>query len=203
MNRRHEKPNKTRLRRRIAGIAARLLAEHGITDYAIAKRKAAHDLGLPARTQLPEDAEVEAELRIFQRVFQADEQIERVADLLRIAGGVMDIVQKFNPYLTGSALDGTAGRYAEIDIQLFTDRAKDVDIFLLNRGIPFQHSTPRSAHAESVLTIHKDDVAVNLIVYPAKRERVAFKASDGRVKEHACLDTVKKLLFASAPRNAP
>ena len=38
-------------------------------------------------------------------------------------------MQKFNPYLTGSVLDGTAGRYAEIDIQLFTDSAKDVEIF--------------------------------------------------------------------------
>jgi hypothetical protein len=63
--------------------------------------------------------EVEAELRTYQRLFQEDEQQARRQHLLRIAARLMSTVQRFNPYLSGSVLDGTAGRYAEIDIQLF------------------------------------------------------------------------------------
>ena len=135
---------------RIASLAARMMAEDGISDYATAKRKAAQRLGLPEnKSHLPEDREIEAELRAYQRIFQGDEQTERIAYLRQKAVEVMDIVQRFNPYLTGSVLDGTAGRYAEIDIQLFTDSAKDVEIFLLNSRIDYQHSTPRSDRAEA------------------------------------------------------
>ena len=79
---------------------------------------------------------------------------------------MMVIVQRFNPYLTGSVLDGTAVRYADIDIQLFTDSAKEVEIFLLNQHIDYEHSTPRSDRAEAVLSIQSGESVVNLIVYP-------------------------------------
>ena len=49
----------------------------------------------------------------------------------------MQIFARFNPHLTGSVLDGTAGQYAETHIHLFADSAKDVEIFLLNQQIPY------------------------------------------------------------------
>jgi hypothetical protein len=189
--------NTAQLRRRIANAAARLVAEHGISDYALAKRKAAHGLGLPDGTPLPENAEVDNELRIYQRLFQNDEQGERVNHLRQKAADMMDIMQRFNAYLTGSVLEGSAGRYAEIDIQLFTDSAKDVEIFLLNRHLDFAHSVPRTDRAEAVLTINDDDALINLIIYPANQERVSFKTRDGRVRPHARLDAVLKLLAAA------
>lgn len=203
MNRRHENLNKAQQRKRIASVAARLVAEHGISDYALAKRKAVCGLGLPENTQLPDNTELEMELSIYQRLFQADEQTERSAYLLQIASEIMLIMQRFTPYLTGSVLDGTAGRYAEIDIQLYTDSAKDVEIYLLNQRIPYEHDTPRSERAESVLTIRHEDVVTNLIVYPTKEERVAFKTHDGRVRQRARLDAVNKLLLASTSKDAP
>ena len=203
MNRRYENLNKAQQRKRIASVAARLVAEHGIGDYALAKRKATHGLGLPEDTQLPDNAELEMELSTYQRLFHADEHTERIADLLRIASETMLIMQKFNPYLTGSVLDGTAGRYAEIDIQLYTDSAKDVEIYLLNQRISYEHSTPRSERAEAVLTIHNEGSVVNLIVYPTKEERVTLKTHDGRVRQRARLDAVNRLLLTSTPRDTP
>ena len=191
--------NNIQQRARIASAAARLIAESGISDYAQAKRKAAHNLGLPESTQLPENAEVEAELRIYQRLFQDEEQKARIDYLRKKASKIMTVVQKFNPYLTGSVLDGTAGRYAEIDVQLFTDSAKDVEIFLLNQHIEYEHSVPRSERAEAVLTIHSDDAVANLIIYPPHEERVTFRTRDGRVRQRARLDAVNKLLAAPLP----
>ena len=188
--------NTAQLRTRIASAAARLIAEHGIGDYALAKRKAAHSLGLPDSTPLPENAEVENELRIYQRLFQDGEQGSRIEHLRQKAAEMMVILQQFNAYLTGSVLDGSAGRYAEIDIQLFTDSAKDVEIFMLNQHLDFAHSVPRTDRAEAVLTLNDDDAVVNLIIYPAHQERVTFKTRDGKTRPHARLDAVLKLIAA-------
>lgn len=191
-------PNSGQQRTRIASAAARLIAEGGISDYAQAKRKAAHSLGLPPNTRLPEDSEVENELRTHQRLFQCEEQTAKISYLRGKAIEIMEIVQKFTPYLTGSVLDGTAGRYAEIDIQLFPDSAKDVEIFLLNRHIDYEHSSPRSERAEAVLSIHSKDVTVNLVIYPRHDERISFKKRDGTIRQRARLDTLKKLQAETA-----
>ena len=187
-------PSNPQQRALIASAAARLIAESGISDYALAKRKAASSLGLSENMQLPENAEVEAELRLYQRLFQDEEQTARIDQLRRIASELMATLQRFNPYLTGSVLDGSAGRYAEIDIQLFTDSAKDVEIFLLNQKMEYEHSVPRSDRAEAVLSMHSEDAVANLIVYPSSEERVTFKTRDGRVRQRARLDVVNKLL---------
>ena len=179
---------------RIAGLAARLIAESGIEDYAQAKRKAARTLGLPESTQLPENSEVESELRNYHRLFQDSEHAAILDHLRRKACQIMQSMQPFNPYLAGSVLDGTAGCYSEIDIQLFTDSAKDVEIFLLNQDIVFKHTQPRSSRAEAVLTIEEEDAVTNLIIYPANEERVTHKTRDGRVRPRARRDAVLKLL---------
>jgi len=194
-------PGNTRQRARIASVAARLISESGINDYELAKRKAAHSLGLPENTQLPENSEVESELRSFHRLFHGEEQTAAIALLRKKASEVMTLTQQFVPYLTGSVLDGTAGPYAEIDIQLFTDSAKDVEIFLLNKKIDYAHSTPRSDRAEAVLTLHSDGITVNLIVYPPREERVTYRTRDGRVRPRARLDAVNKLVLAGEAKN--
>ena len=183
-----------RTRASICDTAARLIAEEGISDYSQAKRKALRQLGLPESTPLPSNAEVEAALREWQAVFQDKEQIERVAHLRRKAAELMEILQEFRPYLTGSVLDGTAGRYAEIDLQLFADSAKEIEIFLLNRGVPYSHATPRNDRAEAVLVVESEDAVANLVVYPTLDERISPKGRDGRPRERARLTAVKALL---------
>lgn len=194
MPHRNDRSNKQVQRSLIAGAAARLIAEDGINNFTIAKRKAARSLGLPETAQLPDNAEVEIQLRTHQRLFQNPEQIEELAYLRRKAVEIMTILQQFNPYLTGPVLDGTAGRYTEVDLQLFTDSAKDVEIFLLNRQVDFAHSEPRTDRAEAVLTIPVDDTVINLVIYPPNLERVIPKTRSGRIRERARIDTVKALL---------
>lgn len=197
MSSRQDRQRNAQQRSLIASVAARLMAEDGISAPALAKRKAARSLGLPDSAAMPDDSEIEAELRTYQRLFQDQEQQARRLQLLRIAARLMASVQRFNPYLSGSVLDGTAGRYAEIDVQLFADSAKDVEIFLLNERIAYRHSQPRTDRAEAVLTIVIDDAVANLVVYPRDNERVIFKTRDGRTRERARLAMVNKLLADS------
>ena len=189
-----DRPELPRQRRLIANAAAKLIAEGGLADYERAKRKAAHNLGFSENTGLPENAEVEEELRTHQRLFQSEEQARIVQYLRRKAVDIMGILRQFTPYLTGSVLYGSAGRYAEIDIQLFTDSVKDVEIFLLNRQIDYQYDTPRTERAEAVFVISDGEITANLVVYPSKYERISFKTLEGRTRPRARVETVAALL---------
>ena len=106
------------MRQRIAAVAARLMAEDGIDDFALAKRKAARQLGAPETEALPRNDEIEEELRAYRALYQADEHAARTAELRRIALEAMRALEHFSPYLTGPVLKGTAGPYAEIELQL-------------------------------------------------------------------------------------
>src|SRR5687768_2892623 len=127
------KMKQAQMRARIAAAAARLMAEDGIDDFALAKRKAARQLGASDTHSLPGNDEVEAELVAYQALYQGDEQRMRIQEMRAIALDAMHQLEEFNPYLSGPVLKGTAGRYADIDLQLFTDDLKGVELYLLNR----------------------------------------------------------------------
>src|SRR3954452_12613196 len=109
----------TGVRARIAAAAARLMAEDGIDDFALAKRKAARQLGAAVGDGLPGNDEIEAELRAYRALYQADEHPELLAELRSIALEAMREFERFHPYLTGPVLEGTAGPYAELELLLF------------------------------------------------------------------------------------
>ena len=178
----------------IAYTAARLMAEQGIADFNAAKRKAIQTLGLPNNAKLPGNADVEAQLRAYQRIFQNDEHRQRLRRLRQTARDVMARLQDFTPYLAGAVLDGSAGRQAEIDIQLFADSAKDVEIFLLNQQVTYVHREPRSERAEAVLTILHKAAPINLVVYPRNAERITARRRDGRIRPRMRLDALDRLL---------
>lgn len=178
----------------IASAAARLMAEDGIADYHHAKKKAARQLGLPENSAFPDNAEVEAELRAYRTLYQGEEHEELIAALRHTALELLDLLAAFNPYLTGSVLDGTAGEHSRIDIQLFADSAKEVEIFLLNRGIDASHVEVRNERVEAVLRMETDTADADLIIMPPNMERVSLKRHDGRPHERIRADALRALL---------
>lgn len=192
---RHERiRSSTGARASIASAAARLMAEDGITDYHLAKRKAARQLGLPEHTAFPDNAEVEAELRAYRSLYQGEEHQELVAALRHTALDLLDLLADFHPYLTGSVLDGTAGEHSSIDLLLFADSAKEVEIFLLNRGIDVEHVEPRNDRVEAVLVMETDTADANLVIMAPALERVVLKHRDGRPRERIRADALRALL---------
>jgi hypothetical protein len=198
MARRNNKQTGTRAR--IAAAAARLMAEDGIDDFALAKRKAAKQLGALDSQALPGNDEIEAELRAYLALYQADEHPQRVAELREIALDAMRTLERFSPYLTGPVLKGIAGPYAEIELQLFPDSVKEVEIFLLDRNVAYAtHEGKRyagdRAHAVSVLTLTWRGVPLRLSIFDPRDERVALKTSQaGRVMDRAGIAEVGALL---------
>jgi len=193
---RHERPRSSAsARASIASAAARLMAEDGITDYHHAKRKAARQLGLPEHTPFPDNAEIDVELRAYRSLYQEEGHGELLREQRQAALEVLELLENFRPYLTGSVLDGTAGEHSTIDILLFADSAKEVEIFLLNRDIAFEHAEPRNERAEAVLVLETDVADVNLVIFPPQMERVAMKHRDGRSRERIRAEALRTLLL--------
>ena len=146
------------LRAQVAAVAARMIAQDG-ADYASAKRKAVQQVrgAEPAGSNaLPDDRQVEDEVRKYQALFQADTQPARLAQLRATALEVMDALAEFSPYVTGPVLSGTAGAHDDIHLQLFADSAKEVEIYLLNKNVELDISeTPhfKGARFDPVETV--------------------------------------------------
>jgi hypothetical protein len=194
-------------RARIAAAAARIMAEDGIDDFALAKRKAARQVGASESQALPTNDEIEAELRAYRALYQAQEHPERIAELRRLALDAMRKLQHFNPYLTGSVLRGIAGRYAEIELQLFPESAKEVEIFLLDRGIAYTTSEGRRfagdrARAVTVLSLTWHGAPLKLSIFDVRDERLALKTSQGgRVMDRAGIVEVGALIADARPHH--
>jgi hypothetical protein len=194
----------TGTRARIAAAAARLMAEDGIDDFALAKRKAARQLGATDAQALPANDEIEAELNAYRALYEPEEHAERIAELRGIALDAMCALERFRPYLTGPVLKGTAGPYADIELQLFPESPKDVEIYLLDRNIPYATQEGRRfsgdrARAVSVLTLAWQGAPLKLSVFDPRDERIALKTSQaGRVMDRAGIAEVGALLRYAA-----
>ena len=198
MSRSSARQNSTRAR--IAAAAGRIMAEEGVEDFALAKRKAARRLGATDREALPANDEIEAELRAYRALYQADRHPAWIDELRRVALQAMRALARFNPYLTGPVLTGLAGPYAGIDLQLFPESLKEVELFLLDRGVEYSASDVRRfagdrVHVVALLSLDWQGVPLRLLVFDRRDERLAMKTSQaGRVTTRAGLAEVGALV---------
>ena len=201
MARRDDRTGSTRAR--IAAAAARLMAEDGIDDFALAKRKAAKQIGALPGHALPGNDEIEAELRAYRELYQSDEHPALAAELLGAALEAMRALEAFRPYLTGPVLAGLAGPYSEIELQLFPESAKEVEVFLLEHSLPFSTREVRRfsgarGRPVSLFDLSWDGIALKLYVFDPRDERVAIKTSQaGRPLERAGLAEVEAMVQSS------
>lgn len=190
------------IRAQIAAAAARIMAEDGVDDFAQAKRKAARRLGIDERLALPRNDEIETQLRAYRSLYQADEHPARIAGLRRAALAAMRALERFHPYLTGPVLKGIAGPYARIELQVFPENPKEVELFLLDRRIAYAtHEVRRysgdRAREIAVLSLDWQDAPLRLAVFDHRDERLALKTSlAGRVSERAGIAEVGAMVAA-------
>ncbi|HQN64779.1 MAG TPA: hypothetical protein PLR90_03955 [Methylophilus sp.] len=169
--------NADQIRQMIAQTAARMMAEEGVFDYGYAKKKAGRQLGVTDGSMLPSNAEIEDEVRLYHEIFNADEQPQNLLNLRKAALATMRLFERFNPHLTGAVLDGTAGKFAQTDIHLFADSAKDVELFLLNQQIPFQSSEKSFRLSDRPSKDKKEKVRKTVPVFTLETEFGLIKLS--------------------------
>jgi hypothetical protein len=193
------------LRTEIAVAAARMIAEDG-ADYGSAKRKAAKQILGDQKVRgdlLPDNARIEDEVRLHNALFFGDTQPARLLLLRNLALQLMQDLAQFTPYLTGAVLNGTAGEHSDIRLQLFTESAKDVEIFLLNKNIQFEvsespHFRAGQAPVETVSFLMRQNGAqaegVHLSLYHTDDLRSSGSAKATRRPERANAETLRRLM---------
>ncbi|WP_255992123.1 nucleotidyltransferase domain-containing protein [Chitinolyticbacter albus] len=179
------------LRLEIAHRAARLIAEDHINDFGLAKKKAARQLGVTEARNLPSNQEIEEALADYRAIYQPGHD-DALLSLRRKAIQVMRWLSPFQPYLTGSVLNGVASEHSDINLLLFLDDPKSVELFLLNERVNYEHLDPRNSPRfadHPTLAFWFDDSVVKLHVRPHNAERQNVKR-----EERARLDQVIQLL---------
>ena len=122
------------LRERLAQEAARVMAEGGIEDFGLAKRKAAERLGVRGLSALPTNAEIESCLAERLRIFEPDGHPLRLAKLRRLAADVMLDLEPFEPRLVGAVLAGTVTINSGVELHVFADAPEQVAAALERDG---------------------------------------------------------------------
>jgi hypothetical protein len=184
------------MREQLAHQAAKLMAEDGITDHAMAKLKAARQLGASDTQHLPNNQEVDEALHSYRALYQRDTHPDALRQLRNDALAAMRLLQPFQPYLTGSVLSGTADERSDINLMLFSDDAKAVLLFLLKHEIEFEDGEWRvrvGGHEESVpsytLTL-ESGTQLHLVVLPEN----ARHSGSRHPETHADIAAVEALL---------
>jgi len=192
------------LRRRVALEAARLISEHGIRDYQLAKRKAAERLHALDESSLLKNREIEEALREHQRLFRADDQPPKLRALREAACEAMRYFARFEPRLVGAVLDGTADKHSPVCLHLFCDTPESVLAVLDDDVIAFEEDSRRlrldsqNLSDFPILKIHQDGVEFDLTLLPSDAIRQApLDRSGERPLQRAALAAVETLLSAS------
>ena len=151
-------------RARIAQTAARLIIEHGLTDWSLARRKAARELNLSEREALPDDGEIETALAEHQALFGGEEHVEQLRAQREEALEWLHLLAEFRPALVGGVAAGWASEHSDIRLQLVADDAKPVELTLINAGVDYRLPPPRRADGPAELIVDTDVGQVRLVV---------------------------------------
>ncbi len=185
----------------IAATAARMVVEEGL-EYGPAKRRAVKQLGLPARTALPDNDAVEAEVREYIELFCGDTQPGELQALRRLALQWMERLAQFHPYLSGAVWHGTATRLSDIYLQLFCEDSKSAEIALIDWGVAYEPRRVTGLHQQEVdaLSLHAtcrelgESVGVHLLVHDVDDLRGALVSDRQGRSPRGDAQAVRKLL---------
>jgi hypothetical protein len=163
-----------RERTSIAQAAARLIADHGITDWSLAKRKAVRQLLLPDTAALPSNDDVERALADHHALFGGAAHAESLRRQRREALAWMQRLARWEPLLVGGVAAGWASAHSDVRIELVADDPKDIEMALAGAGVAYAASPPGDdadrTQELTQLRIVTRDIAVRLaILSPAQR----------------------------------
>lgn len=159
-------------RTRIAQVAARLIAEHGLADWTLAKRKAARQLLLPETAALPSNEEIEAALADHHALFGGDAHEAALRHQRVEALGWMRRLAAWEPLLVGGVAAGWATEHSEVRLELVADDPKTVEMALASDGIAYRALPSRERDdATAQLRIDSPRAAVRLAIVTRQQRR--------------------------------
>lgn len=190
-----------RARTLVAQEAARIIVDHGVRDYRLAKQKAADRLGIVGRGALPGNAEVEAAVSQHLEIFRGESHADHLR-LMRVAAlSAMELLSAYTPRLVGPVLVGTADENSAVNLHVFADSAETVAMELAQIGInyrPYERrlkSRRNRVETFAGFEFHHSNSAIQVTVFPIDGIRQApMSPIDGKPMKRAASDAVQQLL---------
>jgi hypothetical protein len=172
------------------------MAEGGIADFGLAKRKAADRLGVRGLGALPTNAEIESCLAERLRIFEPDGHPLRLSKLRQLAADVMLDLEQFAPRLVGAVLAGTVTINSAIELHVFADAPELVAAALGQDGGPLR-DCQRRYRLDADTTVQLPG-----FTFARAGEQVVVIVFPERAAHHAPLSPVDRKPMRRAARSA-
>jgi hypothetical protein len=189
------------IRLEVAAEAARILATEGQHNYHAAKKKAAERIGVSERLALPSNIEVKEALSSYQALYGGPAHRSNLDILRRAASEAMQRLERFQPRLVGSVLDGTANAHSRVSLHVFADSVESVVLYFLEHSQPFDQEQRQirwfngEHRIVQLLVFEQDGVEIELTVFDLLHLRQSPPSPiDGRPQHRAGLAEVEFLL---------
>jgi hypothetical protein len=190
-----------RARQILAQEAARIIVNHGVRDYRVAKQKAAERLGVNSRGSLPGNAEIEAAVAEHLQLFGGEAHEDRLR-LMRVAAlSAMELLTAFTPRLVGPVLAGTADENSVVNLHLFADNPESVALELEQIGVSYRtyerrlKSRRNQVETYSGFEFNHGNNAIQATVFPVDGIRQApMSPIDGKPMRRADSGAVQAML---------
>ena len=183
-------------RERLAHEAARVMAEGGIEDFGLAKRKAAERLGIRGAAALPTNAEIQLCLAERLRIFEPEGTQGRLQNLRRVAADVMQELEPFAPRLVGAVLAGTVTVASGVELHAFADAPELVAAQLERVGAAVR-DCQRRFRLDAATTVQRPGFA-----FERDGEKIEVFVFPERSAHQAPLSPVDRKPMRRAPRAA-
>ena len=190
-----------RARQVLAQEAARIMVDHGVRDFRVAKQKAAERLGVGSRGSLPGNAEIEAAVAEHLLLFGGESHEERLR-LMRVAAlSAMQLLSPFTPRLVGPVLSGTADENSAVNLHVFADSPEMVAMELADIGVNYRSYERRlkSRHDQfdtfAGFEFHHSNSPIQATVFPVDGIRQApMSPVDGKPMRRVDREAVQEML---------
>ncbi|MGI9473924.1 MAG: HD domain-containing protein [Rubripirellula sp.] len=192
----------SKLRRQIAWEAARLMYSREVSEYYVAKQKAAKRIyrGWIKPADLPTNAEIREQVQMLARLHEgADSHAERLLRMRVRAVWWMKRLAQFHPKLIGSVLTGSIRQGSDIDLHVFAANPHSITVQLDDLGVAYELERKRVVKdgEQRVFThLHvRDEFPLELTVYHPSLLGFRFKSSiTNKSIERASLAELERLI---------
>ena len=189
------------IRLEVAAEAARIISTEGQHNYHVAKKKAAERIGVSERLALPSNIEVKEALHRYQALYGGEDHARNLEILRQAAIEAMQKLERFNPRLVGSVLDGTANKHSRISLHVFAESTESVILFFLENGqtiseeqrqIRWHNGNHRTV---PLIVFELAGVSVELTIFePVHLRQAPPSPIDGKPQQRATLTETECLL---------
>ncbi len=185
----------------VANEAARIIQEHGLSDFQFAKEKAVERLELKGNSALPSNQEIEFALAERNRIFKGDTHLAQLRQLRKVALTAMNSLNVFHVRLAGPVLSGNTTEHSRIDLHLFSDSQESVAMTLnalgiRHRSVQIRHRFRRRLPKQFPgYRFNMDESDFSASVFPELLRRYSpLSLIDGKPMQRAGIQELERLL---------